>query len=111
MRAASFLLFGWLAMSQVACAPVDVKHAVQGRWESVDSPRLRCEFTEDETVRLSGEFGQVVGTYTVEDDGCIRLHLAYDPATDFPACAVATLRWDGLTLQAPEGWQARLRRK
>ena len=111
MRAAHFLLFGWLALSQIGCVPVDVKQAIQGRWESVDSPRLRCEFTEDETVRLSGEFGQVVGTYTVEDDGSIRLHLACDGQTDFPACAVATLHWDGLTLQASEGWQAHLRRK
>jgi hypothetical protein len=111
MRAAHFLLFGWLALAQTGCVPVDVKQAVQGRWESVDSPRLRCVFTEDATVRLSGEFGQVAGTYAVEDDGSIRLSFDHDSQTDFPACAVATLRWDGLTLQAPEGWQAHLRRK
>jgi hypothetical protein len=77
----------------------------------VDSPRLRCEFTEDETVRLSGEFGQVVGTYSVDEDGCIRLHFAHNSQTDFPACAVAMLDWNGLTVQAPEGWQARFRRR
>jgi hypothetical protein len=111
MRATYFLVFGWLAVSQVACVPVDIKHAIQGRWESVDTPRLRCEFTEDETVRLSGEFGQAIGTYTVEDDGSIRLHFDHDSQTDFPACAVAVLDCSGLTVQAPEDWQAHLRRK
>jgi hypothetical protein len=111
MRATYFLLFGWLAVSQIGCVPVDVKQAVQGRWESVDSPRLRCVFTEDEMVRLSGEFGQAAGTYTVEDDGSIRLQFAHDSQTDFPVCAVATLHGDGLTLQATEGWQAHLRRR
>jgi hypothetical protein len=111
MRAAYFLLFGWLAVSQIGCVPVDVKQAVQGRWESTDSPRLRCEFIDDETVRLSGDFGQAVGTYAVEEDGCIRLHLSCDSQTDFPACVVATLDWHGLTLRTSEGWQAHLRRR
>jgi hypothetical protein len=110
MRAAPLLLVGCLAMSAAGCEPADVKRAIVGRWESVEHPYLCCAFTEEETVRIWGDFGQVVGTYAVTEDNSVRMHLARRCGRPAPGWVVLEVTNDTLTLRTPEGIRVRLRR-
>jgi hypothetical protein len=109
MRAAPFLLVGCLAVSLAGCEPGDVREAIVGRWESAEYPALRCEFTEEETVRIWGDFGQVVGNYAVSEDGSVRMHVARC-GRHAPGWVVVSVTRDTLTLRTPDGVQTRLRR-
>src|ERR1700693_3670377 len=73
MRTVFVLLFGGLVAYQTAHLLMSVQQPLLGRWESADGAGLFCEFTEKHTVRISGDFGQVVGTYTAEKGGASRI--------------------------------------
>jgi hypothetical protein len=105
-----FLLLGCLTVSAAGCEPTDVKRAIVGRWDSVEHPHLSCSFTEEETVRIWGDFGQLVGTYAVTEDHCVRMHLARCCGRPAPGWVVLSVTNDTLTLRTPEGIRMRLRR-
>jgi hypothetical protein len=107
MRTLHLGLLGLLAVSLAGCFPSNPRDAILGRWEAAG---LRCEFTEDETVRIWGDFGQAVGTYSVEDDGCVRIHLARHAESDLPACLTACVSRHTLTLRAADRGRVKLRR-
>jgi hypothetical protein len=110
MRTIHLGLLALLALSLAGCFPSHPRDAILGRWESHSHPGLGAEFTEDETVRIWGDFGQAVGRYTVEDDGSVRIHLHRHGESELPGCLTACVSRNTLTLRAGDRGRVKLRR-
>ncbi len=108
MSTRALAVFGVLTVSLGGCFPSSPRDAVLGRWEGAG---LCCEFTEDETVRIWGDFGQAVGIYAVEDDGCVRIHLRRHEESELPGSLTASVSRNTLTVSAADRGRVELRRK
>jgi hypothetical protein len=98
-----------LAACVLGCVPAELQDAIVGRWHAADGSDLRCDFTEDGTMRLGDDSGQSVGTYTVEE-GWIRLHLGRHGSTTH-AWRSAYFSHGTLTLEACDRTKVPLRRQ
>jgi hypothetical protein len=110
MRVAYLTLAAGLAACLASCSPATSPDALVGRWQCPAYPGLYCEFVEDGTFRIRGDFGQAIGWYTVEEDGQYLVRLDRRAGQDLPSCLNAVLRGARLTLEAPGGRQAHFRR-
>ncbi|HYT94567.1 MAG TPA: hypothetical protein VEL76_37980 [Gemmataceae bacterium] len=111
MRMAQLALVGCLAVWQTSCSAGFTEGTFIGRWESEDTPSLCCEFTEDGVVRIRGDFGHAVGTFPLTGRTRARIHLSGHGRRDLPDWVQASIVGDTLILEAPDGRQAKFRRR
>src|SRR5262245_9019675 len=111
MRAGLFLLAAALTAGQAGCAPAGLAETLPGRWQAVDQPGLSCEFTEDGTIRMRGDFGQAVGAYGVDETDRGWLHWHPDRPSGAPVFVNASVARGTLLLQDADGGSVRFRRR